>query len=53
MPQKSDSRLSISHAAAILVACAAFLAFQYLVVGLMPAHILIVGLFATLYLAHP
>ena len=53
MRKKSDSRLSIRHASAILVACAAFLAFQYLVVGLTPAHVLIVVLFASLYLSHP
>ncbi len=52
MPQRSDSRLSVLHTAAILAACLAFLAFQYLVVGLTPMHILIVVLFSALYFAH-
>lgn len=37
----------------VLVACVLFLVFQTTVVGIMPAHFVMVGLFVLFYLAHP
>ncbi len=55
MPQTTDPKptLSKKHVAALAAACAAFLIFTQVTMGLNVMHVLIVGLFATLYLAHP
>ncbi len=50
MPERKHSR---RMAVTVLAVCATFLLFQYLVVGLIPAQVLMVGLFLLLFFAHP
>ena len=45
--------LSRREMLAVLLACGLFLAFQITVVGIMPAHFVMVGLFVLFYFAHP
>ena len=45
--------LSRREMLAVLLACGLFLAFQMTVVGIMPAHFVMVGLFVLFYFAHP
>lgn len=53
MQSNSDSRLSVRHAVGVVLACLAYLAFQYLVVGLTVMHVAIIALFLALYFSHP
>ena len=47
------SALSRREIVTVLAACALFLVFQITVVGILPSHFLMVGLFLLFYFAHP
>lgn len=47
------STMSRRELAVVLACCAVFLVFQATVVGILPAHYLMVGLFIAFYTAHP